>query len=395
MRIQNFEVKKLEIITNDGIIVDIEEYYSSMEIYESVFNTFVNGFIVLTDLNSLIEDLNIIGDETLHVVWNTFTLSGSNKYESTDDMTFDISSIESVNVKNDYSKTYTIRFISQSYLKDKQVRIRKSYTASPEIIAGDISSTHLGVELVKLTECKFDEHIVFPNMCPTDSIDLLTTFSTSEEFGSNFLFFETKDGFNYVTLDWLLSQKTIREYNDNTIIKFVDILEEFHVNRFQQKMMFDITDNADTGMFGSTLITHDIVNKTITEKTYNYQTSYSDNKHLGNSPLTTKHATGYEKALLKVISNNEAHSNRENWVVENQVRSNEFASNVVLFSLNSDPDLVAGSTFEFSTRKRGKTDGSTDKKESGKYLVLNIRKIFQPDNSLNMIIETVRESHNV
>jgi hypothetical protein len=149
-----------------------------------------------------------------------------------------------------------------------------------------------------------------------------------------------------------------------------------------------------SGAYGSKTIVHDIVNKSVTEQTSDYNTSYAKHKHLGKKPLTELLGTGLEKGKINVVSNNETHGNKATWFNDNVVRSNQFNNNITIFEMNNDPRLEAGHVIDYVAPRRGKS-GDVDQRESGKYLIVNLRRVFIPEGQLNLILETVRESHNV
>jgi hypothetical protein len=393
----NYDIKSMFLISSEGIRFDLKRYFTGLEIYESINEPFVNGFLTITDMNSAIEELALKGDETIEISWKTTKYNGSDldpAYNPHEKYTFDVYSVRNVNAASKDSMMYTIRFISNLFYLDSIANIRKSYVGTPDAIFSNINTSFFKNEIGRVTPAKFDEHIIIPSQKPSDAIDLVASFATSEDYGSNYTFFETKDKSNFVTLDWLISQPPIDTYKNNIIANFVNVMPFFNIESTHVKSVFDTTQSMRSGAYGSKTIVHDIVNKSVTEQTSDYNTSYAKHKHLGKKPLTELLGTGLEKGKINVVSNNETHGNKATWFNDNVVRSNQFNNNITIFEMNNDPRLEAGHVIDYVAPRRGKS-GDVDQRESGKYLIVNLRRVFIPEGQLNLILETVRESHNV
>ena len=59
---QEFEIRKLEIKGED-----FREIFSTLTIKESIFENFITGEVVISDTESLIEELGIIGEEEITI----------------------------------------------------------------------------------------------------------------------------------------------------------------------------------------------------------------------------------------------------------------------------------------------------------------------------------------
>ena len=59
---QEFEIRKLEIKGED-----FREIFTTLKIKESIFENFITGEVVISDTESLIEELGIIGEEEIMI----------------------------------------------------------------------------------------------------------------------------------------------------------------------------------------------------------------------------------------------------------------------------------------------------------------------------------------
>jgi hypothetical protein len=133
---------------------------------------------------------------------------------------------------------------------------------------------------------------VAPNMRPLDIVVLGTKQAISIFKGEpTYLFYENLKGFNFRTLTSLYDQPPLMEYvpfepGTNIIssgrgVGTVDVHKEL-----RNVLDYEIVSNNDnivnyrTGMFGSQLITHDIISKSYQSQVYNYHDNFTNESHI-------------------------------------------------------------------------------------------------------------------
>jgi hypothetical protein len=61
----NFELKRLDIVGADGTVVDLIPTYTGVEIFESMYSTFITGFITFSDQQNMLEIQPTISGKSL------------------------------------------------------------------------------------------------------------------------------------------------------------------------------------------------------------------------------------------------------------------------------------------------------------------------------------------
>ena len=397
----NYSLLKLNLVARDGTVSDLKPYFTAIEIYESLYDTFVTGVISLSDPRNLLEEMPIIGDETIEIEYHDMPQNFSdNKSAKSKTQIFDVVKVSDIKVMSPHNVSFTIHFISQSYLKDNKKRIRKAYTGRPCELTSDFVKRHLESEMNWITQCQYDEHIVFPNVSPTEAINLMCKLAV-DSFGSgDYVFYESYNGFNFVTTEWLINQPVIKKYGNSVIQGYTKNAKDYKVEETYNTTPFDVIHNINYGMYGNRVISHNMVNKTITEKKTSYEETYAKFTHLNKKPLTELHKTGYDANVVKYIPTNPintegVYGKTNNWYGDTISRSLQFENNVWTLTINGDDALVAGGVIELDFPKRGKfKEKENDKRESGKYLILGLRRLITP-TKYTSIIQVVGESGNV
>lgn len=329
-----FEILTLTMLTGDK--VDLTPWLVQLNIYEDMFSPTLTGNITILDPINLFERFGLSGNEKLTV--KIFTASYG---ESINDpmniihRTFDINKITDIKSVNDYSKQYTLHFASPELRKNELIKISSWYKDSEnskivaDIFSGqydldgisDDTPTGLGFPtesghksipptspylLGDMVECwwkkedaddtvelfvektKYIEPIrSFPYMRPFDIIQQLAGVSirkaggrhggTGDSEAANFVFFENKRGFQWISIDSLLENKDIStthfrygsaEQNfavKNNRVVFTEVIENLQIQN-----SFDILHNIRNGMYASKLYSYDLATGEIMETNYNY-----------------------------------------------------------------------------------------------------------------------------
>ena len=259
--------------------------------------------------------------------------------------------------------------------------------------------------------------IVSPNVHPYTLIKNLAMEAQSLKSSSpHYLFFENLVGFNFVSLQELYRQPSLGEYK---VIHAGELKENNTVNVEEQlKTVIDynITGNNDTftniksGMLGSTIITHDIYNKSYSKNTYRYFDDfekhgridtgaiYSDVKNIGNftdarlyvNPTST--TTDFQDAQHYGTS---ATSNQlSETLLHRQARLAELGSAInVQMTVNGNTTLVAGQKIIFNKPSNSEIDVKVDPFYQGEFLVTQTRHRFaQVDRRHEIIFSAAKDA---
>ena len=237
------EVKKCNIVSHEtGSVVDIKGNYISIDIRESIYQPFIDGYIDIVDTYGMIyptasertDDklFHIRGEEYLHIEYYD--------YESLDDAT---------KLKKETYFIYAIEEISQLD-KDKETGLQyRLFFTSPQKIFSDtkvINKAYRNQTISEMVETIYDEYykkpveehcpnkdkdnnnlsftkpiivepttskftICVPSLSPERAIQFLGRRAYSEKnHGSFFMFFETRENFYFCTQEYLTNLNRLK-----------------------------------------------------------------------------------------------------------------------------------------------------------------------------------------
>jgi hypothetical protein len=265
----------------------------------------------------------------------------------------------------------------------------------------DLVKRHLGSSTNWITQCQYDEKVVFPNVRPSEAIDMLAKLGVDADGSGDYMFYETTKGFNFVSSEWLIKQPIIAKYDNSIVTEYTEGAKDYKVEESYNTTPFDIVHNVTNGLYGNKIIQHSMVDKTIVEKTTTYSASYDKFTHLNNKSLTAKHAVGYEENAVKYIpvqpiGTEGVYGKTAAWYGDFLSRATQFENNVWTLTINGDDRLVAGGVIQVKFPKRGAIigDEAANVRESGKYMIVNLRRVISP-NKYTSVVQVVGESINV
>lgn len=485
-------IEKMILTTVLGQKVDISQMFLSMVLYEDIFAPCLSGEISFLDSLGLFDKLPICGEEKLTIKFFSYNYSTENDPINFIHRTFDILGVKDVKQDKDYTKSYTLIFASPELKKNESIRISKGYQQKrisdvvTTILTNDYEdenptglgfptnsnildtenllkqwrlSPYLYTAFIEANYRKIDEDdsvelliektkytepwISLPYAKPFDIIKWLSTRSIREapgRYGStspNFMFFENKRGYNFLSLDSLLENKeyNVTHFNFSTLGQNIGsetdrrVVNTERIVKLEYQDCYNILDNIRNGVYASRLYTYDFY--TGEQKTYDFgymdgfdtQENTQTNEKLkvyppflldkeGKSELTTKYNSrrlfvgeNPSKYLNTVTSEQSQRYNE----IRPQVGSNEYLQKRLsqLHSLGNFkiivevggntkhkvgdcvsvtlPDLIPSNTPELYTP-------IPSKYYSGNYLITSIKHVLSK-TSYNMIMELVIDAY--
>ena len=210
------KIRKIDIISNIGTL-DVTAIFQELNIYDTIFFPSISGNIVILDTN------NITGQIDFKSCFLSVELS---KGDETDGptifkKTFRIYNQSDRIIKNPSSEIYVLHFISQELIEslsysenNKKIcqYFEGTYTDAVNIILYNylqVPDKKIGI----IESTKGLHQFTIPNLTPFDAMDWLVKRSITFENLPNFMFFENKSGYNFVSLTFLLSRPSIETIN--------------------------------------------------------------------------------------------------------------------------------------------------------------------------------------
>jgi len=201
-----YKLNSLILTNNEKAKVDLASVFTSFVIYESIIQGFLTGCLIINMPRKYFYDKKIAKG-------NTIDFSVDNK-GITKEFTFKIAKVEqaetsqNIQIKNNNMILY---LVSEGYSKICNTLFQQKYTGRPEEILKNelVSKGFDSSKFYKLSEPTSQViNFVGMNFGVDSFISLLTRYSLSPNGNYGYLFFETIDGFNFVSIDFLLKQST-------------------------------------------------------------------------------------------------------------------------------------------------------------------------------------------
>ena len=286
-----FIIDDLRLITTTGLEVDLQTSLMGITLFEDISSMAITGTIAIMDSANLSSHGPLLGQEYLHLKIRT---PFANKDNST---TIDFSKnallVHSVSKRQKISggvQGFVLSFASQELVKNQRLKVTQSLTDTWSNIVKKMLTEKKYLNTKKKIDLESTAGIkkfVAPNVRPMDIIVMAMKQAVSEYKGEpTYLFYETLKGFNFRTLASLYNNVAQMEYTTfvpgtNVENGKVDVYKDL-----QTILNYEIIANNDslvsyrTGMFGSKLITHDIISKNYETKTYNYHDNWENESHI-------------------------------------------------------------------------------------------------------------------
>lgn len=409
-------IKRLEI---SG--VDVRDHWQQIDVFESVYSPTITARITMTETENLIKTIPIIGEEVVHLVVEDDVDEHEHVlrvYKITDRASPTYGTL-----------TYVLHLCTEEMWRDTYVRVSKSYhgahlEASAESIMR--SPDYMATDKPCIFgETENESHVVVPNWSPIMAVSWMANRAVPAErrYHSDFVFYETADGFRWVSMDNLVDSTMNECYGrvtydpmrptqsgrtrfDERTPSDVMRLESFRVVE-----SFDTLENARAGMYASRTRLVDVGTRGHVDREHDYVRTFHDGVHLdgmgGVNPrplcnlgmdMVGKTAA-HEKILVKHegLYDDEVMGNTspDRWTTSKISRRRQLQNFKIQGSMPGHLAILAGMQLEFSFPNPEKIsvndNPGVDPDYSGKYLVTGLRRMFKRDK-FDIVMEMVKDS---
>jgi hypothetical protein len=407
----DYKIIKLSMVGSDGTLYDLRNIFVELNIYDTLLFPSVSGNIIITDAVGLVNKLKFDGSEVLLVSM------GKTETEITYTNKFRVYKVDNRNPLNQTSEIYCLRFVSDEYVLSSQRKINQSYLGVYSDIATNIMINNLKLEPKNIIVSPSNgiKNIVVPNLSPIESLEWMASRAVNQDSVSNFLFFENKHGYNFVSLSDMMQSKEIAKINvdpknlgktffqgkDNT----TEMGNEFlGAREFKTVSQLDFLKTVKSGSYAGTFLGFDPITRTFEKQKYDYSTYYGKNPVHNNSipniPLVydiekklnienydskkvmyssalNRLGSEYIKKYGSAVENN-VEDNPQEYVLQRPAILRMFFSKRVKLVMPGNFNLTSGHTVLIKVPDRSRVQGDENKDESlyGKYTIISTRHII-------------------
>lgn len=358
-----------------GQQIDITLQFRQFIIYEDIFSPVLTGELLLEDNLGMFDHFPISGNEKLSILFYSYGYGDPDPLNYIN-RTFDVLKVENVELKNDMTKIYTLIFASPELKKNETIKISKGYenmtisamvanimTAdydstteeplglgfptevqiAPQVLSKILTPNDIEVAYQKvdkqdsvelfIEKARYNDTIGVPYQKPFEIINWLSTRAIRNSGGfynqpnGNFLFFENKRGFQFVTFDTLIEQKAsvLPIFKSGLATVNLPILDGagnptqdrtvdfYRVETLKIEDCYDIIQNIRSGLYSSRYQTYDITTGETNQIDFDYMKAFATTETVDGGlnpnvctapvyPLISQDAAGLNPLTTKPLS---------------------------------------------------------------------------------------------
>lgn len=281
-------IDKVKITTRSGLAQDVTAQVIAVQLFEDIFSPFITGSLILRESLDLLNIFPFAGEEQLELEISTPSLENGNikgKYY--------IYKMTDRELLGEKSVVYQLHFISPEAIIDINKKVSRVFGDKPETVVDYLLRDDVnGLQTKKTIKYEpSNRYIKFISnfWSPSKAIQYATNSAVNTNNSPSYVFFENRDGFNFVSLENLYSGNVFQEftYDKYTRDKRKDgsdvrnIGEDYkRIDTISVPVVVDYMDRIRNGMFSSKMISYDITKKQYNVKPYAQFDNFAGSKHL-------------------------------------------------------------------------------------------------------------------
>jgi hypothetical protein len=401
----DYKVTKMQLITSDGVSIDLMGLLVETSIYSDIFSSVLTGTIYVTDGKDVLSTLNLHGNEYLRFAIDKPSLDAPIERLF---RIYKVSKREG-NVGSDIAQNYMLHFCSDELILSLSMSLSKSYKQMKysdmiiDICQNVLQIPEFDPDYIDDTLGNYD--IIIPNLRPLEAINWLASRCYGEGM-DNYFFFETFYGYELSSIQTLFNNKDGNKAAylfDNKRLNSQPINDSSALNEIKIVNGFDTITMKTNGAYASKLLTIDIVNQK--QNTYTYSITDLESQNLMMNPYKILNnytdrnkQTQYENydAYFRTVTT--FNEDIDKYMMSRNMHMALMNNFKLRFSVPGDININAGDmvTIKFPIYEPG--DGSSPKQYNeyltADYLITSLRHIFNQTSGHTSFAEVALDSFN-
>lgn len=403
---KDYEIKTLELINSGGQTISLDGTLVELIINQSIDAGVMFGSLLIVDGNDIFNNFYLCGNELLNVVIDQPSLDIPLKKK------FRIYKVANRSNNNNSGSKYILYFTSNEAVLSSTTLVSKAYKNKKlSDIVADILQNFLNVDVKRINRFETTSGLhdfVIPSYRPLEAIEWAASKSYSTAPNYCYYFFESRDGFEFISQQTLFKQQVVKELsydikntNDSPnqssdVIKNKNSLEKLRVLED-----FDMIRSSSNGSFASRLLSVNLFTQQFEYNDYSILTAESQKRLLNDyMPINDQRLMQSYLANFKTyISTNNIKQEKENaverWLMNRQMHKNLLNNFRLKGVISGDITLKAGDIVKLKYPKYVAAESSGkqfDEYRSGKYMLSDITHKFTNDGKFETVIEMVSDS---
>lgn len=409
-RAGDVEVRDVTLITSAGFAQTITPQVVGIEIYEDLFATFITGTLTIRESQELTNLLPLMGEEIVRLDVRTPSLPDDQVYQGE----FYIYKMQNRQKTSEREVLYTLHFISKEAVIDLNKHVAKAYEGTPsEIIEKICTDEELGLQTRKqvfLEDTSNSIKYVSNFWSPTRNIQYVCDHALNKFDSPSMIFFENKYGFNFMALESLYASGELKQrfiWDNYTADISSGGGSSRDINKDYQRVLdldipltYDYMERLKSGMYGSEIITYDVMTHQYTHS--GYKPDFNKSAHLNEVPLWTQDVMARAKSVIvhgkKYYNNYTGHGDVTNtrYIQQRKSLLAQAEANKLVLTVYGRTDYSVGQRVVLEVPKAGQIKHNErewrDVTLSGVYLIAAICHVIDTTQH-TCVIELIKDSY--
>lgn len=350
-------IEKVQITSQSGFYQDVSSQVIGIQIFEDLLSPFITGTLVLKDSLDLANLFPFVGEEYLHLKLRTPTLKVGNI-----DQKFYIYKMTDRQMNGDRSVVYQLHFIAQEALIDMNKAISKTFSGKVSDIAKTLMTDRVNGLQIKtnyvIEETSNSTKYVSNFWSPIRNLIYLLENSKNKTNTPSYVFFQNRDGYNFVSLETLYKQQNIQQFKYDNYSRDVtpngsvmNPEEDYkRILGIRIPQAFDYMDRIQNGFYGSRQYTYDIVSKKRSSTNYDMLQNYKSKAHLNeNPPASSKVVYRYNS---KITNEPKYYNNFSNFGDVTNTSFNQERTSLLKQAESTKIEITVPGRFDYTVGRR-------------------------------------------
>ena len=396
--------RSVKLKNKDGKEYNITSVVSEISIFEDLFSNSLSGELLMADSVGASDLMNLTGNEKLTI--ELFIDPDNGEVEIKE---FYVYSVTSRLRNNPTSEVYKLQFVSFESVLNEHTRVYSAIEGTNSSAVQQLFSQYIASEKpfeVESTNGSFK--FVMPSWTPFEGINWYAGRSiSSESSGSYFLFYETMKGYNFKSVEKLITTSPVYEYRYEPAGTTFAAKDPSNIREYEIVNMGDsikgVTENY------TILWTNDLIRKKFVKKRFEVEEDnkgklndaligVADQNGFGVSSKSRRDVFGSEVIIKPETRNVHSATQTYNYdSIQTKLSAmRQFSNLKIRFLAFGNRKMKVGDVIDmkFLQTKMITTenkDNSEDKLLSGKYLITAIRYILKAQD-FHISVEAVKDT---
>lgn len=291
-------IDKVQIITQKGFYQDVTSQVLTIQFYEDIFSPFITGSIIIKESLDLVNLFPFIGEEYVDFDISTPTLK-----EASIKGKYYIYKMSDREILGDRNVIYQLHFISIEAIVDLNKRVSKTFgNKVSDLVEPFVKDKTFGLESIKnivVEPTNNNIKYISNYWSPVKNIMYLTNNAINKNRTPNYVFFENRDGFYFISLESLYQNGVKQEFVYDKYVRDAvaggddvrNINEDYkRIVDISIPTAYDYMDRIRSGMLASRQISYDVTRKSYSAKNYTMFDRFKEQKHLNEYPINSDSA---------------------------------------------------------------------------------------------------------